>query len=366
MNKQMYNEYMKSILNIFEEKALYDNIDRFKEKEIYLYGAGNVGRLTYENLIENNVNIEGFIDRNFEEIPSYMGKRVYSIKDIAPDSNKLIIICFLCDENELNNIMKYIESFGFENLNYFNPLCNMFICFDRNPDIYNKILEVSGLFEDEESQQVYSGFFKAIATLNLNYFVKPKDEIQYFINDIKFKKGYKRFIDCGAFDGDTVRILREEKGIVDAVACFEPEVSNFKNLCNYLKYNKVAKEQILFPCGVHSETNMLKFNLGLQTSSFISNNGNSYIQCVAIDDVLKNFEPSFIKMDIEGAEYDALLGAEETIKEYTPDLAISVYHNIKHMYEIPLLIHRFNPNYKFFLKSHGLFGMETILYAVCE
>lgn len=71
--------------------------------------------------------------------------------------------------------------------------------------------------------------------------------------------------------------------------------------------------------------------------------------------------PTFIKMDIEGAEVDALLGARKTLEKYAPKLAISIYHKWSHRWEIPLLIHSFCEDYKFYLKkSHP--RAETVLF----
>ena len=69
-------------------------------------------------------------------------------------------------------------------------------------------------------------------------------------------------------------------------------------------------------------------------------------------------------MDIEGAEIEAINGARQIISKHKPDLAISVYHKIEHLWEIPLLLNTLDNNYKFYLRSHEHFNQETILYAV--
>lgn len=69
-------------------------------------------------------------------------------------------------------------------------------------------------------------------------------------------------------------------------------------------------------------------------------------------------------MDIEGAEYQALLGAEKLIKAYKPDLAICVYHSIIDFCTIPLLINSWNLGYKLYLRCHQKFNQEIVLYAI--
>jgi hypothetical protein len=91
--------------------------------------------------------------------------------------------------------------------------------------------------------------------------------------------------------------------------------------------------------------------------------GNSSINTVKLDDALKDEPVSFIKMDVEGSESNALLGAEEIIKNLKPKLAISVYHKDDDLAKIPLLIHEIVPEYKFYLRHHTSAPVDTILYA---
>ena len=70
-------------------------------------------------------------------------------------------------------------------------------------------------------------------------------------------------------------------------------------------------------------------------------------------------------MDIEGAELEALHGAEQTIKVYKPKLAISVYHRLKDINDLPEIILGYNPRYKFYLRHYSLLSTsETVLYAI--
>ena len=68
-------------------------------------------------------------------------------------------------------------------------------------------------------------------------------------------------------------------------------------------------------------------------------------------------------MDIEGAELDALIGAEKTIRENVPDLGICVYHSPNHLWEIPLFLNNLDLGYRFYLRNYTSFMHETVLYA---
>jgi hypothetical protein len=72
----------------------------------------------------------------------------------------------------------------------------------------------------------------------------------------------------------------------------------------------------------------------------------------------------FIKLDIEGAEYECLLGASNTIKKFKPKLAICLYHKDSDFWKLPILIKNLVSDYKVFVEHHHVNQEETVLYAV--
>jgi len=91
--------------------------------------------------------------------------------------------------------------------------------------------------------------------------------------------------------------------------------------------------------------------------------GDTYIDTVSIDERFISEKVSFIKMDIEGAETEAIRGAMNIIKRDKPKLAISIYHKKEDIYEIPLLINEICPEYKFYLRHFSSHLCETVLLA---
>jgi len=74
---------------------------------------------------------------------------------------------------------------------------------------------------------------------------------------------------------------------------------------------------------------------------------------------------NYIKMDIEGAELNALQGAHQIIKRSTPHLAICIYHKPKDLWEIGLWIHQnFSGKYSFYIRTYAEQTFETVLYCV--
>ena len=88
------------------------------------------------------------------------------------------------------------------------------------------------------------------------------------------------------------------------------------------------------------------------------------IPIMALDDIMPNFNPTLIKLDIEGAEPDALKGAEKLISQYQPDLAVCVYHTPGHLWELPMLMNRLLPNHQLSLRVHRFNGFDTVAYAM--
>ena len=107
----------------------------------------------------------------------------------------------------------------------------------------------------------------------------------------------------------------------------------------------------------------LKFFQSATMGSTISKTGNVEIECIAIDSISTLANLTFIKLDVEGAEVEALNGARQTISKYSPKLAICVYHKMEHHWQIPLLIHSINPMYKIYMREDYPSTEETICFA---
>jgi FkbM family methyltransferase len=71
----------------------------------------------------------------------------------------------------------------------------------------------------------------------------------------------------------------------------------------------------------------------------------------------------FIKMDIEGAELNALKGCEQTLRRFKPKLAVTVYHSVDDFWEIPEYLKSLDLDYKFYLRHFTIHAEETVLFA---
>lgn len=169
------------------------------------------------------------------------------------------------------------------------------------------------------------------------------------------------FLDCGCLDGSTVfDFIKWCNGNYRKIYSFEPDKENFvKSKGNLSGLERVELQNV----GLWNETSILQFSDGKEGASRISPDGQAEIKVIRIDDILKGKPATFIKMDIEGAELNALQGAKSTIKTYHPKLAISVYHKWTDLMEIPTVLMSIAPEYRYAIRHHtSMFG-EMVLYA---
>ena len=228
--------------------------------------------------------------------------------------------------------------------------------------------ETFNWLEDEISRKSMLAYLKQ----NINGETSASTEIfcrnQYFNDLTKFALNENCvFVDCGAFDGDTIKNFIEcSNGKYKKIFGVEADPLNFDKLKNFIEQSNYKGVKI-FNCGVWNEKGVLSFDGGRGTSSSISetSGGENSIAVDTIDNLLKGAPVTFIKMDIEGSELNALEGAQESIKKFKPVLAICVYHKAEDLITIPQYIKNLNPDYKFYLRKHTfVLPTELVLYAL--
>ena len=116
--------------------------------------------------------------------------------------------------------------------------------------------------------------------------------------------------------------------------------------------------------GVSDKEYIYKFVGNGDSTSYASIDGNEQTQMISIDASTNGKKISFIKMDVEGFELQALKGAKECIKRDHPRLAIALYHKEEDLIEIPQYIQTLSKEYKFYLRIYSNAYLEIVLYAV--
>lgn len=189
---------------------------------------------------------------------------------------------------------------------------------------------------------------------------------QYFEpNIIEFKED-EVFIDAGALDlGTSTRFAKlcEDNNVNFKIYAFEPDRISYKK-CKDVLSNTSFPSLKLYNLGLWHENTTLYFSeQGDGSSRIMQQEMPVSAKVVSLDSCITD-KVTFIKMDIEGAELNALKGSREIIKKYKPRLAVSVYHKNQDLIEIPLYIKELVPEYKLYIRHYSNAAIETVLYAV--
>jgi len=190
---------------------------------------------------------------------------------------------------------------------------------------------------------------------------------QYYPPDIINLSDYEVFVDCGAYDGGNVLDFIRRTARYEYIYSFEPDPFQYEYTKHILDYHNTEFCE-LFNLGIYSTECEISFHLDSAVGgSKIKEDGEIKVSVTSLDKLLlsKIHRPTFIKMDIEGAELEALKGAYETIKHNKPKLAICVYHGPTHIFDVPYWIKTNFPDYKIYLRQHSNIN-ETVCYAVTK
>lgn len=293
-------------------------------------------------------------ERNYEEMFSvikqnfyYQRKRnVQNYKIIADYYNKYQLWGAIDLDKEIYEVIE-------NNAKTLHYNCEEFIIlYNHLQDYYSKIILLNILY-----YWLMLDYERIDQLIDKYYF-------QYFDLDLIKQNNNEIFIDVGAYTGDTLnRFLKIYNNNYKKIYCYEIANQNIEEIKKIIKDHKniILREKAAFNINGHAYIDE-KENL---STTGIKDEGTTEIETVKIDDDIKG-KITFVKMDIEGGEVEAIEGMKKKIKKYKPKLAISVYHHNNHLWKIPKMLLDLNPNYKLYLRYYGgkYVPTEYILYAV--
>jgi FkbM family methyltransferase len=176
------------------------------------------------------------------------------------------------------------------------------------------------------------------------------------------------FVDCGAFDGDSLRaFLSASNGQFSGIYAWEADPANAARLEGCIRglSSDVSAKVVVMPYAVGRQDATVRFSADGTVGSRVGTpDATQEVVCRSIDSALTGVRPSLIKMDIEGAEPDALLGAARTMARDRPVMAVCAYHKCDHLWSLPQLLKAANPDYEIFLRRYAEDCWETVYYAV--
>jgi FkbM family methyltransferase len=251
------------------------------------------------------------------------------------------------------------------------------------------VLKVLETWEDDLSRQEYVAqliYHTSLVTGGMPAASEPSQT--YFPSDLIMRASNEVFVDCGAFEGDTIReYLAHSEGIFNRIIAYEPDPENCRKARDYVStLPRTVQDRItIHQAAVTRRTGRVLFDFTGSAASSVMNRdaetqgtegpdkitpfavsrGAVEIDAVALDDALTaDMSPYFIKMDVEGAEFDALSGASKLIRQSRAVWAIALYHRQTDLWRIPLLLRSLSDKYHLFLRRYSEGFAETVCYAV--
>lgn len=362
------------ILEEIKDTVWFRSLENLKgllqDRPLILYGCGQICKAIIFLCEQKNIRIASLCDSNKTGRYEDTGYNIISpesVKEIYPDA-----IIMITSKRFENDIYKQLRQLGFDNSQIYPfPLPHTYV---MHPMLF-KSSHLEGFeyaydfFKGKVSREIILDRMRMhlLGTMLKRTSTAPT----YFEPGIISLSQNEVFVDGGCYKGETVEafIKQIESRNVDGyyhVYSFEPDPETcetaIRNLKKYECVDVIGK-------GLWSSETVLKFNAGGSAgSSFIFGAPSISVPVTSLDEFFDGKPdkelPTFIKMDIEGAEKEALIGAKNIIKKKHPKLAICVYHKPEDIYELPKLIYDINPEYQFSLQQYSDGVYDTILYAI--
>lgn len=347
--------------------------DDSRYDHILIYGAGLAGQDVLSYLTNKEHTVSAFLDRNtsFGEVAGLPVLTAQGWAAANDPARACVVVGLFNNYVDVGEIILQLRALGYANVvnlvefvrHY--PLGQPFRYWLVDPRFYEenaeRIAHVRSSLADETSQVLLDQIVSFRLTGDYLNLPAPSSR-QYFPCDMPTWPQPLRFIDCGAYTADTIEEMRAAGLAFAAVATFEPNLKNYRQIVESL----ADMNSVNFPCGVSDGNRLVGFDAALGAGGHLVESGGEPVTCVRLDDALPGFAPTLIKMDIEGEEPAALAGAEKMLREYRPDLAISVYHRPEHLWSILEQLQDYDLDYQFHLRCHSRSTFDVILYAVAR
>jgi len=378
---EIHESDVKDEFLITEENQSLENFQNsIKDKKLVLFGASETCMRFINNCLQSSEQAAYICDNN----PTRHGEKLLGIKIVSPDvlqtenkENTVVVLCTGKSNLEISWQARGFVKFAAKTVMNarFTDRANYFAAHKE------KFTQIKDLLCDDHSKRVWD-----ILNINSRYGITDFSEINsnqpLYLPDCLFFSALSDkeiVVDAGVLDGTNTKTFCDFFGKrLAKLYALEPVEASFnlsnKNLASYYAKGYPVS---LIKCGLLDTEEQVEMMVlgtsgragipGLVKMPFSETYANFEKETVSVrplDDIIPPEEKvTYIKMDIEGAEYKALLGAKRIIREHKPRLAICLYHKEEDYFNIPLLIKQFVPEYKFYLRHHSKNLYETVLYA---
>lgn len=367
---------MTALLDLISEtrNSFIDTLERMQAngQPIVLCGAGYVAQLTWDFMQQHKMTVDyvAISDEWLKPDSEFNGQRVVgfdSLKATGLQYNYIIAMQYIDETLRARlaqnacEILFYDPTFvGINAGEHFTTQW----CEDHQDTLNNFYNNLN----DDLSKATLIAYLNQRISAREIYYHEVFHPEHYFPKELIRLEAEEVFVDGGAYNGDSIAafleaLQQQNAGPPAKIFAFEPDKVTFK----LLEQNTENLSQcVCINAGIWHKATTLRFNASHALSSALTNapDGDE-IALDSIDNVVAGEKVTFIKMDIEGAELEALKGAQATIKTYHPILAISIYHKPVDLITIPQFIHQLHAGYRFYVRAHHpRLACELVLYAI--
>lgn len=327
-------------------------------KPLVLYGMGNGADKILDWCEENQVKVQGvFASDEFVRGQQFRGFTVerYDALKARLGGELLVVIAFASERPEV--LQRFAELDAEQEV-----VAPHLPLFEEEETVssawlqrYEAELQAAyDLLADDRSREVFSATLNYKLSGKIKYLFACETQRVEDIRELLAPAQDEVYLDLGAYNGDTIRELGE---LTDwrwrEVVAVEPDRRNCRKL-------RVLAEELaerglpveVYEAGIWSEQGELGFSdSGGRQSTFIGAEKKT-VPVTTIDALAEEREVSLIKMDVEGAELQALAGGRETLQKFAPKLFVAAYHYDVDLFRLPLLLKKIVPQYKIYLRKH--------------
>lgn len=373
--EEIFSDFNNNIFNRGMNSTECEKI--LKNNQVIIYGCGNSGTILYERLKKEKIEVSAFIDNE----GSIYGKQfgdvcVFTCEEMLlhmkQDQSYVVLVALL-------DILSYesIKNMILEKLNLYNNILVFYFTqfrayekvfgLDKEPEfsaylgenaevlLENKehIIHTYNMLDDPMSKKCYLELLNYYIVSDFIPFTVLPFREHYFAYDLYKKIKNEVFIDCGAYDGDTIDIfLENQERLYEKYIAIEADKVNYEKLLE--KVSNIDNVKVIRSYISDERKEMKFYSQGVSYSRGGTKEGREdVIETITLDELVYQYKPTFLKINIEGADAAAILGAKRIIKEYKPIIAVQGHHKVQHLWEIVEIIENYSESeYKFYLRNY--------------
>lgn len=360
------------------ERSTFDRLAPPNQTAIVLFGAGALGKAALKGLRAAGIEPLAFTDNRAQLWGNEVeGVRVYSPDEAAGRfrSSTAFVVAVYNGSSARTQLRALRCEFVVPFAALFWKYAEVFIP-ERGVDLPHRIQEQVddiragyAVLADDASRREFCEQIRWRYLLDYNCLSPASDaRLMYFPTDVVKSVEDEVFVDCGAYDGDTIRMFLAIRGVgFRRIYALEPDPANLEALLRFVAQlpADLSSRITVLPFAAWDKTERISFSAtNTGGSSMMSGAPTQEIECRPLDNLLTEEAPTYIKMDIEAAEPEAIRGARVLLGAHAPVVAACVYHRCEHLWQIPKQLKEAAEQYSVFLRRYAEESWEMVCYAV--